>query len=86
MFETKQTDKQSSNNVLSATKHIPLNNRTEIKQPNSLPGARHFLQRNLGNSLMQSIAHAGGRGESSLSETKRTSFHSKPLSCCPTKS
>ena len=82
MFDTKQTDKQGSDNLYFATKHIPSNNRAETNQPNNIPGSRHLLQRNLGNSLVQTIFQADDGRKNNLSTTRGALSYSYFSSCC----
>lgn len=91
MLEKKEIGKQNNTHVLSPGKHASSDRSAKTTQPSNLPGTHHFLQRNLGNSLMQSMVQGprlseGRKDNSSLSTSRGAISHKGSSSCCPSKS
>lgn len=90
MFATREVKKQTKRLTLSSKKQTSRDRVEGTRQLDNLPGSTHFLQRNLGNSYLQSMMespqtiehHNTQRGEAS---SKPNFFHAGFSSCCPGK-
>lgn len=87
MFGTKAIDKHNNTRVSSTRKHALPDRSPKTRQPGDMPGAHHFFQRNLGNSLMQSMVQGlmlseGRKDNSRLSTTGGAFPRTGSSSCC----